>query len=137
MKKVWGILMVIAVIAAGCRGAWQPDSMLAVAIARSAGYRIVDTHGTTIGAVDGLIVDSKTGAITYAIVSLPPEPSAGQEVIVIPWDRLQFETETNTLLFKPDTILLREAPRLLDPPDSLAAGWDNEIRRYWWDLPTR
>ncbi len=147
MKKQWRILFVSLILVSlfiSCQSNGSVPSVAAVMATQVTSYELTDVDGNLLGTVEGLVVDSDSDTITYAIVQLaqPLQPSqeaaaTSDDFVVIPWDQLQLDILEKSLVFKSAPVILQAAPRLPDLPTTFTSGWDEDIRHYWWSPPGR
>jgi sporulation protein YlmC with PRC-barrel domain len=100
-------------------------------------YDLVDSDGTVIGPVDGMVVDTETGTTEYIVVVLEDKYNFGKgashgpqnRFLLIPWSYLQLDTANQQLIV--EAARLEAAPVLKVLPDTDQPNWDAAISQYW------
>jgi len=77
------------------------------------GTRIKNTEGKDLGEIDQLLVDTRSGRVTHAVVGVGGMMGVGEKKVVVPWSELKFapttEGKKNSITMEQAT--LDNAPR--------------------------
>ena len=57
------------------------------------GCSIYDTNGNSVGEVDHLMIDKKSGRVVYAVIGFGGFLGLGHRHYPLPWEKLSFDTE--------------------------------------------
>ena len=60
-------------------------------VASLIGNQVRDENGTSLGRIDELVIDARTGQVKRVVLSLGDEPSFGNAACAIPWKALRLE----------------------------------------------
>ena len=92
------------------------SSMISVvSAAQLVGRDLTDIQGYNSGKIDSLVIDIKSGAVLFVMVTPPRSVGANGQLIALPWALLNRPmTATGPLTTKIDTTALAKAPRI-DP----------------------
>ena len=139
MTKLFHTLLFLVALASlgACTNAPSPHS---VDSANLKDRNIENREGDNLGTVKEVIFDLENGQIRYVIMELPPDissfakaafvPSAADQT-AIPWEALDVESGTASLVLTTEDRIVLEAPRLNGDLDALREGWDAKIKAYW------
>lgn len=91
------------------------------------------------GEIEELLVDVHTGTVSYVIADIGGWLGVGENAVIIPWDRLSFNADTENFVIDADQEALTNAPtvdtgelvEVDDEPD-----WVQEIESFWDSVTT-
>ena len=75
------------------------------------GDKVVNRTGEDLGKIDEIMIDTKSGCVGYAVLSLEGLLGMGEELFAILWSRMFFDKE--------------------NWPDMTDAAWGTDIHRYY------
>ncbi len=96
------------------------------------GKTVVDVDGKTVGKINNIVIDHKSGKISYALMSADNSLNIGDKMIPVPVRSFGLNAD-HDLVLRATTAQLVKAPNY-DPdglPDFTAPGWDAKLRSFW------
>jgi sporulation protein YlmC with PRC-barrel domain len=91
------------------------------------GMRVKDSLGKDLGEIDQLLIDSKDGKVTHAVVGLGGMLGIGERHVVVPWSDVKISADPSSRADRPviniDPAALARAPRY--EKRAAAAGRDS------------
>jgi sporulation protein YlmC with PRC-barrel domain len=108
----------------------KPSPPQALSVSTLLGNQVVDRAGHEVGKIHELMVDLKSGRVTYAVMSLGGLLGLGEKLFAVPWVSLELDAEHDRFVMDVDRDKLRKAPGF-DKND-----WPNMSDTYWGtDVP--
>jgi hypothetical protein len=102
-------------------------------------FRVCDPTGEDLGRIEELVLDSVTGRITFAVLSLRGITGTDDTLYGVPWDNLSYTSKQNYLRLDVDKKLLRNAPVFERTiwPDMDDPRWGEQIYAHYGRPATR
>lgn len=98
-------------------------------------FNLINLDEEDLGEVENAILDLNEGRVLYAVVDFGGFLGLGENTVAVPWQRLEFNEETEQFILDIADISLEDAPTLdldLITDDELRdPDWDLDIRNYW------
>ncbi|MFI3154623.1 MAG: PRC-barrel domain-containing protein [Methylococcaceae bacterium] len=103
------------------------------------GTRVKNPGGDNLGDIKDLVLDPKSGQISYAVISFGGVLGMGSKLFAIPWRLLQWNRNDEYYLLDLNKDILRKAPGFDKNhwPDSSDKWeqWSEEINQFYHDTP--
>ena len=97
------------------------------------GTDVRNTQGEALGDIKELVIDPRTGELSYAVVSFGGVLGMGDKLFAVPWKALQLDSKDYTFVLDVRKERLRNAPGF-DPdrwPDMANAQWNTAVHRFY------
>jgi len=99
-------------------------------------FNLINRDEEDLGEVENAILDLNEGRVLYAVVDFGGFLGLGENTVAVPWQRLEFNEETEQFILDIADISLEDAPTLdldliTDDDELIDPDWDLEIRNYW------
>ena len=108
----------------------KPIPPQALSLSTLLGNQVVDRSGEEVGRIQELMIDPRSGRVTYAVMSLGGLLGLGEKLFAVPWVSLELDAEKDRFVMDVDRERLRQAPGF-DKDD-----WPNMGDTYWGtDVP--
>ncbi len=90
-------------------------------------------EGVEIGAIKDFVLDLKAGRVAYAVGVFNRPEEFSNRVLVLPWEAVQLDLETNTFILNEDKVALESIPNFaLDTwPNLPTPQWAATVAAYW------
>ena len=104
--------------------------------------QLVDANGEDLGDVQDMILDPQAGNITYVVWASGGFLGIGEDLTLIPFEKLSWQTEADGevshFILNADQETLQGAPHIanLDELDTTVQGWDQDIQNFWMNVDT-
>lgn len=100
--------------------------------------KIIGTHvrnakGEALGDIKELVIDPRTGELSYAVVSFGGVLGLGDKLFAVPWKALKLDSRDHAFVLDIDKQRLQNAPGF-DPdrwPDMANAQWNSAVHRFY------
>jgi len=101
------------------------------------GNDVYNMKGDDLGDVKEIMLDMKSGRITYAVLSFGGFLGMGEKLFAVPWSALTLDTENKRFVLNVDKERLESAPGFdADKwPDMADATWETDIHAYYGVTP--
>ena len=86
------------------------------------GGSVRNQHGDDVGSIERLLLNPKTGLVSYAVIGVGGFLGVGEKTIVVPWRALEIARDGNSLMVKTSKQLLQQAPEATPTPNSDKQG---------------
>ncbi len=117
----------------------MPDNTAGALIAASrvGGCTVYNMRGDHLGNVFDLMIDKKTGRVSYAIMSFGGFLGIGESFHPVPWAVLAYDRDKGGYLVDIDTEKLRQAPTLKAGDDpGWHRGYGQKVDDYYGVVPS-
>ncbi len=97
------------------------------------GYLVRNRDGEDLGCIEELMVDSDTGKVVYAVVSLGAFLGVGDKLFAIPWRMLTVDPEERAFVLESARETLANAPWFSEDnwPDFGDADWGHRVHNHF------
>lgn len=97
------------------------------------GDSIVNQNGDDLGDLKEIMLDVRSGTVSYAVLSFGGFLGMGDKLFAVPWDALTLDTVNKHLVLDIDKKRLEDAPGFDKDhwPDMADPIWENEIHTYY------
>lgn len=100
---------------------------------------VYNLKGEKLGSIKEIMLDIKTGRVSYAVLSFGGFLSLGEKLFAVPWGALKVDTEKRRILFDVDEARLKTAPGFDKDqwPNMADPSWAKSIHTYYgteWDM---
>jgi sporulation protein YlmC with PRC-barrel domain len=114
----------------------RPSPLSIVGADSVMGCTIVDRQGVRIGELRDIMLDFSTGRIAYAVVAMG-ERSDGDNLIVVPWNAIHPDHDTQRLRINAHADWIGRAPSVQRgyAPDQFVQEWGAFIHNYFGTRP--
>jgi len=101
------------------------------------GNDVYNKKGDDLGDVKEIMLDMKSGRITYAVLSFGGFLGMGEKLFAVPWSALTLDTENKRFVLNVDKERLESAPGFdADKwPDMADSTWETDIHAYYGVTP--
>lgn len=98
-----------------------------------AGTKVLDAKGDHLGSIDDLMLDTDTGDVTYAVLSIGGFLGMGDRLFAIPWKALAVDPADHSLVLDVDHDTLEQAPdyNQIDWPTAADSTWMHALYRHY------
>ena len=94
------------------------------------GTDVFDRNGDKVGKIDHLMIDKKTGHVTYAVMSFGGFIGLGHSHYPLPWGAIKYNTKLNGFETSVTEAQLKDAPAFSD--DSWTdRNWETKTHTYY------
>jgi sporulation protein YlmC with PRC-barrel domain len=97
------------------------------------GNDVYNAKGEDVGDIKEIMLDMRTGKVSYAVLSFEPFLSMGAKLFAVPWNALTLDTEHKRFTLNVDKDRLKGAPGFdkSNWPNMADQTWQKEIRTYY------
>ena len=97
------------------------------------GNDVYNLQGVDIGDIKEIMLDMRTGSVSYAVLSFEPFLSMGEKLFAVPWNALKLDIQRKRFTLDVAKDRLKDAPGFdkNDWPDMADQVWQDELRRYY------
>jgi sporulation protein YlmC with PRC-barrel domain len=88
----------------------RPESRHTIATRDIIGKKVMNIEGETLGRIEELVIDAKSGHIAYAALSVGGLWGVGAKLLAVPWSSLRPSTLDDVVYLDVEKQRLREAP---------------------------
>ncbi len=106
------------------------------------GDPVHNSENENLGKIEELMIDLRTGRVSYAVLSFGGVLGIGDKLFAIPWHALQVLPDEHAFLLEIDKETLRNAPGFDKDnwPNMADSRWSTEIYNYYgqrgyWEKP--
>lgn len=98
-----------------------------------AGTKVLDAKGDHLGSIDDLMLDTDTGDVTYAVLSIGAFLGMGDKLFAIPWKALTVDPADQSFVLDVDHETLEQAPDYdqIDWPTTADSTWMHDLYRHY------
>ncbi|MDP3842633.1 MAG: PRC-barrel domain-containing protein [Oxalobacteraceae bacterium] len=101
------------------------------------GNDVYNDKGEDLGEIKEIMLDMRTGRVSYAVLSFGGFLGMGEKLFAVPWNALTLDTVNKRFTLKVSKEQLKGAPGF-DPdhwPDMASPAWSSEIHTYYGTQP--
>lgn len=97
------------------------------------GDHVRNKQDEELGDIKEIMLDTRTGEVSYAVLSFGGFLGMGDKLFAVPWDALTLDTEHKGFLLDVDKARLKDAPGFDKSkwPDMSDPSWVKRIRTYY------
>lgn len=97
------------------------------------GDRVRNDEDENLGTIKEIMLDTRTGAVSYAVLSFGGFFGRGDKLFAVPWYALSLDLASKCFVLKVDKARLEKAPGFDKTkwPDMSDPAWAKEIRTYY------
>jgi len=97
------------------------------------GNAVYNTEGEDIGDIKEIMLDMRSGEVSYAVLSFKPFLSLGEKLFAVPWKALRLDTEHKRFTLEVKKDILRNAPGFDKThwPNMADQVWQNQISSFY------
>jgi len=97
------------------------------------GNDVVNKQGEDVGDIKEIMLDVRTGAVSYAVMTFGGFLGMGEKLFAVPWKALTLDTENKRFVLDVDNDRLKSAPGFNKQkwPDMADQHWAKEIHTYY------
>lgn len=97
------------------------------------GNDVYNTDGEDVGDIKDIMLDMRSGKVSYAVLSFGAFLSMGEKLFAVPWSALELDTENKCFILKVSKDRLKDAPGFDKDhwPNMADQVWQREIRTYY------
>lgn len=100
------------------------------------GNEVSNDKGEDLGDIKEIMLDMRTGNVSYAVLSFGGFLGMGKKLFAVPWNALTLDTVNKRFILNIDKERLKDAPGF-DPdqwPNMADPAWSKEIHSYYEHL---
>lgn len=97
------------------------------------GNDVYNIKGEDIGEIKDIMLDMRSGRVSYAVLSFKPFLSMGEKLFAVPWNAMTLDTVQKQFTLDIDIDRLKEAPGFDKShwPNMADQAWQQEINAYY------
>lgn len=97
------------------------------------GDQVRNEDGENLGSIKEIMLDTRTGAVSYAVLSFGGYFGMGDKLFAVPWDALTLDIVNKRFVLKVKKARLDDAPGFDKSkwPDMSDPAWAKQIRSYY------
>lgn len=97
------------------------------------GNDVYNLKGEDIGDIKEIMLDMRSGRVSYAVLSFEPFLSMGAKLFAVPWNALTLDTKNKRFTLNVEKDRLKDAPGFdkSNWPNMADQSWQKEIRAYY------
>ena len=101
------------------------------------GNNVQNAAGEGIGDIKDIMLDMRSGKVSYAVLSFTAFLSLGEKLFAVPWNALRLDTEKKIFVLDVAKDRLKSAPGFDKShwPDMADQRWQKEISSYYQAAP--
>lgn len=101
------------------------------------GTSVVNKSGDTIGKIEKLMIEKRSGKVAYAVMGVGGFLGIGERHQAVPWNVLAYDTNLGGYVMDADRARLEGAPSWsgTESPDWRNRDWEKRIYDYWGARP--
>jgi sporulation protein YlmC with PRC-barrel domain len=98
-----------------------------------AGNDVYNLQGEDIGDIKDIMLDMRTGKVSYAVLSFTAFLSMGEKLFAVPWNALTLDTENKRFTLNVEKDRLKAAPGFDKDlwPNMADQTWQKQIHEYY------
>ncbi|MGI8743150.1 MAG: PRC-barrel domain-containing protein [Bryobacteraceae bacterium] len=102
-----------------------------------AGYRVRNEQNDDLGTIEELMIDSSSGRVAYAVLSLGGFLGSDDKLLAVPWSLLSLHDGEAAFVLNADLRTLENAPALDSEqwPDFADERWGTELHAHYGRQP--
>lgn len=97
------------------------------------GNDVYNTEGEALGGIEDIMLDMRSGRVSYAVLSFGGFLGMGQKLFAVPWEALELDTSEKRFVLNVEKERLKDAPGFDKNhwPDMADQSWAREIHSYY------
>jgi PRC-barrel domain len=97
------------------------------------GTKVRNNVGDTVGTIERVMIDKRSGKVAYAVMSFGGFLGMGQDYLPLPWHLLRYSEDLDAYELNVTADQLRGAPRYTGTwdDDIVDRGWERNIHSYY------
>ena len=97
------------------------------------GNKVVNQQGENLGDIREIMLDMRSGRVSYAVLAFEAFFSMGEKLFAVPWNALALDTEKRRFTLNVEKDRLKQAPGFDKThwPNMADQTWQREIRTYY------
>lgn len=97
------------------------------------GNDVYNLKGEDLGDIKEIMLDMRSGRVSYAVLSFKPFFSLGEKLFAVPWSALTLDTKHKRFTLNVEKSRLKDAPGFDKShwPDMADQTWQKEIHAYY------
>ena len=101
------------------------------------GETVVNAHGETLGEIEEIMLDVRSGRIAYAVMSVGGMLGIGEKYFAIPWHAITMDTDNKRFILDVDKDRLKNAPGFDKEhwPAMADRRWAGEVHGFYGTRP--
>jgi sporulation protein YlmC with PRC-barrel domain len=101
------------------------------------GNDVYNREDEDIGDIKEIMLDMKSGKVSYAVLSFGSFLGMGEKLFAVPWSALKLDTENKRFTLDVDKDHLKDAPGFDKDnwPDMADQAWEKDIHAYYGTQP--
>ncbi len=101
------------------------------------GNDVYNRNGDDLGDIKEIMLDMRTGRVSYAVLSFGGFLGMGEKLFAVPWDALQLDTMNKRFTLNVDPERLADAPGFDKDawPNMANQTWSDELHAYYGTKP--
>lgn len=101
------------------------------------GNDVQNAEGEDIGDIKDIMLDMRSGKVSYAVLSFTAFLSMGEKLFAVPWNALKLDTEKKIFVLDVAKDRLKSAPGFDKShwPNMADQSWQKEISNYYQSPP--
>jgi len=111
-----------------------PEVMSAKSLA---GDPVVNLEGESVGDIKDIMIDMRTGKVSYAVLSFGSFLGMGEKLFAVPWVALRVDGENKNFVLNVDKDRLKDAPGFDKDhwPNMADTTWESRIHLHYGTRP--
>jgi sporulation protein YlmC with PRC-barrel domain len=101
------------------------------------GETVVNSHGETVGEIEEVMLDVRSGRIAYAVMSVGGFLGIGEKYFAVPWRAFTMDTDNHHFILDVDKDRLNNAPGFDKDhwPSMADQSWATQVHSYYSTQP--
>ena len=101
------------------------------------GETVVNTQGETVGEIEEIMLDVRSGRIAYAVLSVGGFLGIGEKYFAVPWRAFAMDTDNHRFILDVDKERLNNAPGFDKDhwPSMADPSWATQVHTYYSTRP--
>ena len=101
------------------------------------GNNVCNLAGETLGDIKEIMLDIRTGKVSYAVLSFGGFFSMGEKLFAVPWSLMALDTNNKCFVLDVEKERLKSAPGFDKDqwPDMASPSWTHEIHSFYGATP--
>lgn len=97
------------------------------------GDRVRNQEDEELGEIKEIMLETRTGRISYAVLTFGGFLGMGEKLFAVPWDALTLDTQNKGFVLNVDKARLKDAPGFDKNkwPDMSDPSWTSQVRSYY------
>lgn len=111
----------------------ESETVSLIAASKVSGTKVYNRAGESLGSIYDVMVNKRTGQVTYAVLSFGGFLGIGEKYYPLPWNRLTYNASHGGYVVAIDKEALEGAPAygVSENPDWSTPAYGDSIDEYW------